>query len=478
MKGTTLAAIAERLDEHGIDNVIEGAADTVVVDAFHDDRHPRDGGLFCCVEGASVDGHTRADSAVAAGAVALLCRHSVDVDVPRIIVADVRVAMGPVAALVHGDPSRHLRCVGITGTNGKTTTAALTGAILTTAGGSCEVIGTLTGERTTPEATDLQRQLAGARSRGRDSVVMEVSSHALDQHRVGGMRFDVAVFTNLSRDHLDHHGTMEAYFRAKARLFEADLSTRGVANLDDTHGRLLVDSAPIPMNGFRVSDAEPITSLAPLAFTWEGAPVQMLLAGRFNVSNALAAAAAARLLGIADDDIRAGLEAVPVVPGRFEPIDHGQPFTVVVDYAHTPDGLDGALRTARDIAGGRRVLVTFGAGGDRYREKRPLMGAVAAREADVIVVTTDNPRSEDPAEIAGAILAGVESAETPRAGRTLTIPDRAEAITRIIALAREGDVVIIAGKGHETTQTVGDRVVPFDDRTVAGAALDAAGWIA
>lgn len=476
MSGVQLGAIAEHLGNQGIEVRLHGDPHTVVTDAFHDDRHPRAGGLFCCVQGARVDGHDRAPAAVAAGAVALLCRRPVVADVPALVVADVRAAMGPVAAFVHGNPSRSLRCVGITGTNGKTTTAALTGGILTAAGASCEVIGTLTQERTTPEATDLQRDLAAALARGRDHVVMEVSSHALDQHRVDGIHFDVAVFTNLSRDHLDYHDTMEAYFRAKARLFEPTEADRGVVNLDDAHGRLIADSAQIPVHGFSERDAEPVTALAPLRFQWAGEPVALQLSGRFNVSNALAAATTARELGVDDEHIRRGLAAVPVVPGRFESIDAGQPFTVIVDYAHTPDGLDGALAAARDIAGTARVLVAFGAGGDRDRDKRPAMGAAAARGADVIVLTTDNPRSEDPARIAAAIGHGIDVAEDSRSGTVETIPDRAEAITRILGLAREGDVVVIAGKGHETTQTIGEEVFAFDDRDAARGALAAAGW--
>lgn len=476
MSGVELGTIRDHLERSGIPARVQGAPDVVVRDAFHDDRRPRPDALFCCVQGTRFDGHDRAHDAVRAGAVALLCRRPLDLAVPQIVVSDVRVAMGPVAALIHGHPAAALHCVGITGTNGKTTTAALLAGILTAAGDTPEVIGTLTGERTTPEATDLQRGLATARSRGRDAVVVEVSSHALEQHRVDGIRFDVAVFTNLSRDHLDYHGTMEDYFRAKARLFEPDLAAHGVVDTDDAHGRLLADSARIPIRRFGRADAEPVRSLAPLEFTWAGEPVYMSLAGDFNISNALAAATAARTLGVDDDHIRTGLGTVRHVPGRFETVRGGQPFTVVVDYAHTPDGLAGALTAARGIAGQNRVLVTFGAGGDRDRDKRPMMGAAAARVADVIVVTSDNPRSEDPAVIAEQIRSGIATAEEARVGTIEVELDRAAAIARVIALAREGDVVMIAGKGHETTQTVGDRVVDFDDRSTARAMLHQAGF--
>lgn len=476
MTGVPLTAVTDRLGSVGLPATITGDPGVVVDDVFHDDRQVRPGGLFCCVEGTRFDGHDRAGAAVRAGAVALLCAHPVDVAVPQIVVADVRASMGPAAAVVHGDPATRLRCIGITGTNGKTTTAALLAEILRAAGSSPQVIGTLTGVRTTPEAPELQRRLAAASRAGADVVVMEVSSHALAQHRVDGMRFDLAVFTNLSRDHLDYHGTMEEYFRAKARLFEPELADQGVVDTDDTHGRLLADSAPIPVRTFGHADAEPIIDLAPIEFTWAGAPVTMALAGDFNISNALAAATAASVLGIDDATIRAGLAAAPVVPGRFETVDAGQPFTVVVDYAHTPDGLAGALAAARRVAGDARVLVAFGAGGDRDRDKRPLMGAAAARGAEVVVITTDNPRSEDPDGIAEAIRYGIDQADTVRGPVVHTIADRRRAITEIVALAREGDVVVIAGKGHETTQTIGDTVFDFDDRVVVGEALAAAGW--
>ena len=461
MSHTDTAAVVARLADRGFDASLRGDGGTRIVDVFHAHDRVEPGGLFCCVVGARTDGHDHARAAVAAGAVAVLCERPRGLGVPEIVVSDVRAAMGHVAALVHGDPATSVRCVGVTGTNGKTTTAALLAGILRADGRDPAVFGTLTGVRTTPEATDLQRDLARARDDGHTDVVMEVSSHALALHRVNGVRFAMAVFTNLSRDHLDFHGTMEDYFRAKARLFEDDLSDRGVVDVDDAHGRLLRDAAAIPVEGFGLQDGEPVTGLAPAAFTWRGAPVDLALAGRFNVANALAAATAAAMLEIDDDVIRRGLEATPSVPGRFEMIPTGQNFGVIVDFAHTPDGLDKALAAAREIAGPARVLLVFGAGGDRDPTKRPLMGAAAAA-ADLVVVTNDNPRSEPPEQIAAEILAGI-----PDGVPTTVELDRRAAIALAIAEAGAGDVVLIAGKGHESTQTEGDTVRPFDDRVVA-----------
>lgn len=299
---------------------------------------------------------------------------------------------------------------------------------------------------------------------------MEVSSHALDQHRVDGTRFRVAVFTNLSRDHLDHHGDMGAYFQAKARLFRPDLCDVAVLNLDDPHGRLLRDAAEVPSTGYELADAQDLRLAADGSrFVWRGTPVHVPVAGRFNVANALAAATAAAELGVTPDQVAAGLASVPPVPGRFERVDAGQPFLAVVDYAHTPDGLEQLLVTARELAGAGRVLLVFGAGGDRDATKRPAMGEVAARLADVVIVTTDNPRHEDPDAIISEVHAGMEDP------RDLTVePDRRTAIERAVRVAAPGDVLLVAGKGHETTQTVGDVASPFDDRVVLREALEVA----
>jgi UDP-N-acetylmuramoyl-L-alanyl-D-glutamate--2,6-diaminopimelate ligase len=436
--------------------------------AVHDSRAVEAGDVFCCVTGAHHDGHDHAPAAVAAGAALLVCERPLGLGVPELRVRSVRAAMGPIAAALVGHPSERLEVVGITGTNGKTTVAHLLAATLEAAGRSCGVIGTLTGTRTTPEAPELQDRLATLADDGTRAVAMEVSSHALDLHRVDGTRFRVAVFTNLSRDHLDHHGDMAAYFQAKARLFEPELSDAAVCNLDDPYGRLLVDAARIPTVGYSLADAEDL-ELGPSGsrFRWRGADVELPLAGRFNVSNALAVATVAAELGLEPAEVARGLAGGAPVPGRFERVDVGQGFLAVVDYAHTPDGLEQLLRSARELVAGR-VIVVFGAGGDRDRSKRAPMGEVASRLADVVVLTTDNPRSEAPAAIISEVRRGMEDDVDLRVE-----PDRRAAIALAVAEAADGDVVVVAGKGHETTQVIGDDVRPFDDRAELRAALGA-----
>jgi UDP-N-acetylmuramoyl-L-alanyl-D-glutamate--2,6-diaminopimelate ligase len=337
--------------------------------------------------------------------------------------------------------------------------------VLAHAGRQTGTIGTLTGAYTTPEAPQLQRRLAEFVAQGCSAVVMEVSSHALALFRVAGCRFDVAVFTNLGRDHLDLHGTVERYFAAKATLFTPGLSDRAVVNVDDVHGRLLMDVAEVPTEAFSIDDVDDLyVGVTSHTYRWRGQHVAVGIGGGFNVMNSLAAATACASLGIAPAVIAAGLHDAATVPGRFEPVRAGQPFDVIVDFAHTPDGLREALRAARPSADGARLTVVFGCGGDRDRAKRPEMGAVAVELADLVVVTSDNPRSEDPLEIINAIIAGVP----PDYGdRVVTEPDRRLAIASAFRHAQPGDVVVIAGKGHEATQTIGTRVLPFDDRDVA-----------
>lgn len=451
---------------------VDAADDAVLIRAVtHDSRQVTPGALFCCIPGAATDGHAFAEQAIESGAVALMVERPLPFAVPQLVTASPRRAMALLAASFHGHPSRSMRLVGVTGTNGKTTTTNLLAAVLGRAGLCTAVIGTLTGRHTTPESTDLQRQLAELRDAGTACVVMEVSSHALALERVAGCRFELSVFTNLGRDHLDLHGTIEAYFAAKASLFSPSLSLRGLANCDDPRGRLLADGAAIVMNCFGVADISDL-EVTPVShsYTWRGERIHVGMGGPFNAMNSLAAATAASLLGVEPAVIAQGLSAAPAVPGRFEPIDAGQPFSVIVDYAHTPDGLTEALASVRAVAGEGRLIVVFGCGGDRDREKRPEMGAVAARLADSVVVTSDNPRSESPDAIIGAITAGVPDDYRQR---VVTEPDRRRAITRALLDARPGDVVLIAGKGHETTQTVGSQVLEFDDRAVAREVLEA-----
>ena len=449
----------------------DGAA-TVVRAITHDSRRVAEGSVFVCVRGATVDGHAFASAAIEAGAVALVVDHEVSLNVPQIVVPDTRLALGLLSSAFFGNPSQHLTVIGVTGTNGKTTTTSMIASILEASGISTGVIGTLTGRHTTPEAPDLQQQLSAFVTEGRGAVVMEVSSHALQLHRVAGTHFRAGVFTNLGRDHLDLHGTVEQYFAAKAQLFRPALTDVGVANVDDPHGRLLVDAAPIPMVGFSVDDASDVmVSATEHEYTWRGRRVRVPIGGRFNVMNSLAAATTAEAVGVSIDAIIAGLASVAQVPGRFEAVRAGQPFDVIVDYAHTPDGLREALSAARAVVGDGRLIVVFGCGGDRDREKRPEMGAVAAELADLVIVTSDNPRSEQPGDIIDAILGGVPA---DYRHRVMADPDRTGAIAAAVAEACPGDVVLIAGKGHETTQTIGTATVEFDDRAVARTLLGAA----
>jgi UDP-N-acetylmuramoyl-L-alanyl-D-glutamate--2,6-diaminopimelate ligase len=430
-----------------------------------DSRAVTRGDVFACVRGDHADGHEFAATAVKAGAVALLVDHQLDLPVPQLVVTDTRRAVGPLASYVFGEPSRALTMVGVTGTNGKTTTTQLVASILDHVGRRTGVIGTLTGAHTTPEAPDLQRQLAAFRDAGNSAVAMEVSSHALALHRVDGTHFDVGVFTNLGHDHLDLHGTQERYFAAKAMLFEPQRCGIAVVNIDDVHGRLLADAADVPVVTFSRSDVHNVSvGAAQLSFEWCGVTIAVGIGAEFNVMNTLAAATACRALGIAPADIAAGLAAAQPVPGRFEPIRAGQHFDVIVDYAHTPDGLAAVLAAARACNERGRLTVVFGCGGDRDRAKRPEMGAVAARFADGVIVTSDNPRSEDPHSIIAAIVDGVDA---DARDRVEVEPDRRAAIGRAISQAAAGDIVVIAGKGHENTQTVGAQVLPFDDRQVA-----------
>jgi UDP-N-acetylmuramoyl-L-alanyl-D-glutamate--2,6-diaminopimelate ligase len=444
--------------------LVRGDAATRVSAIVYDSRRVAPGTLFCCLRGGTVDGHEFGPAAVAAGAAALLVDHPLELDVPQIVSADTRSAMGHLSAAFFGHPSRQLSTVGVTGTNGKTTTTHLIAAVFEAAGMPCGVIGTLTGKHTTPEAPDLQALLRGFADEGRAAVAMEVSSHALALHRVDGCRFAAAVFTNLGRDHLDLHHTIDEYFAAKAALFTRELSDIAVVNVDDPYGRLIAERCAIPTTPFGLADISDLV-VAPTAheYTWRGQRVRVGLGGAFNVMNSLAAATTVAALGVAPAAIAAGLAAAPPVPGRFEAVTAGQPFDVIVDYAHTPDGLQAVLTAARDAAPGR-VLVVFGCGGDRDAEKRPQMGAVAAELADAVVITSDNPRSEDPLDIINAVFAGVPAHYR---ARVVIEPERRRAFSLAFQNAGAGDVVVIAGKGHETTQTIGCDVLPFDDRQVA-----------
>jgi UDP-N-acetylmuramoyl-L-alanyl-D-glutamate--2,6-diaminopimelate ligase len=453
-----------------------------------DSRAVVPGALYCCIPGQRFDGHDFAPAAVQAGATALVCQRPLELPVPQVVVAAVRSAVGPLAAALYGHPSRSLTVVGVTGTNGKTTTTALLEAIFTAGGLPAATIGTLSGARTTPEAPELQATLAAFRSEGRAAVAMEVSSHALVQHRVDAIWFAAAIFTNLSQDHLDYHATMDDYFEAKARLFEPGRAAVAVVNADDPWGQRLLNRLRTQPGGasdnlavipFSLLDLDDLTVRPEGSrFRWRGVEVRLRLGGRFNVRNAVAAATAAAALDIDRNAIVAGLEQVEAVRGRFEPVRAGQPFMVLVDYAHTPDGLQAALLAARELADGGagrshsgrgRVIVVFGAGGDRDQAKRPVMGSVAMQQADVAILTSDNPRSEDPWAIIAQIAAGAQ--EGNGKAKLEIEANRAAAIGLALESAEEHDVVVIAGKGHEIVQEAAGRVIAFDDADVAQRAL-------
>jgi UDP-N-acetylmuramoyl-L-alanyl-D-glutamate--2,6-diaminopimelate ligase len=458
------------------------SAEVAAVDL--DSRQVTEGSLFCCVRGAVSDGHDHAAEAVRRGAVALLVERFVDVDVPQVVLpeGEVRRIATELAISLHGDPSKDLEVVGVTGTNGKTTVTHLLAAIFEEHGWQASVIGTLGGARTTPEAPVLQRLLASARDRGKRAVALEVSSHALALGRVDGLRMAAAVFTNLGRDHLDFHRTMEEYFAAKASLFTSAFARIGVVNEDDPYGRRILRSAKMPLVAVSARQASGVErGGAGISFTWRGQRVSMRLRGGFNVANALLAAATASALGVAEETVAAGLSKARPVPGRFEVVPAGLPFDVVVDYAHTPDALEAALLASREQSAGGRVLCVFGCGGNRDREKRPEMGAVAAELADVVVVTSDNPRDEDPRAIIEQVLAGAEEvvARIPRKRSpdgggvqkppvvVLAEPDRRRAIEVAVERALPGDVVLVAGKGHETVIESHGTTTEFDDRVEA-----------
>jgi UDP-N-acetylmuramoyl-L-alanyl-D-glutamate--2,6-diaminopimelate ligase len=483
---------------------LRSGADVLISGLAYDSRSVRAGDLFFCVTGFQGDGHDFAAAAVEAGAVALVVERALGLGVPEVLVENVRAAMGPIAARFHGDPTARLRVIGVTGTNGKTTTAYLVRALLEAGGEQCGLLGTVASVigaverpvvRTTPEAIELQADFRAMLDGGDGACAMEVSSHGLELHRADGIHFAAAIFTNLTRDHLDFHGTMEDYFHAKRLLFQAPLvSPASVVNVGDPYGRRLAGELESAVT-FGVDVAEADYRASDLHGEWDRCRftldtpagqrrVVLPMPGRFNVANAVGALAAAHALGFDLDVLVAGLERGVRVPGRFEPVEEGQDFGVLVDYAHTPDSLENVLAAARELTGngkrdGGRVLCVFGAGGDRDRGKRPLMGEIAARMADVVLVTSDNPRSEEPgqiiAEIMGGVGAGAGEASAGGPARPVrAMEDRRQAIAEAIAEARSGDVVVIAGKGHEQGQEfAGGRKEPFDDATVAGEALRA-----
>jgi UDP-N-acetylmuramoyl-L-alanyl-D-glutamate--2,6-diaminopimelate ligase len=469
-------------------------AGAVCTGVTHDSREAGPGTVFVALRGRHADGTAYAPQAVAAGAAAVVAETAPAAAsaVPWIVVSDGRAALATLACEYFGHPSREMRVVGITGTNGKTTTSYLVQAMLEAAGIRSGLMGTvayriggrtLEASHTTPEAPVVQRLMREMVSAGCRACVMEVSSHALALRRADGIRFAAAVFTNLTRDHLDFHASMEDYFAAKRRLFDMlPAGAPAVVNVDDPRGQTLADAAgtPVTYGISRPADVSP----GPLSFDLSGlqfevrtprGPVRVrsALVGRPNVYNILAAVAAAAAIDVPLEAIERGLQNVAGVPGRFQLASaEGDDVTVIVDYAHTDDALRNLLETARPMAL-RRLITVFGAGGDRDRTKRPLMGMVAARLSDVVIVTSDNPRSEDPQRIIDEVMRGADAETRTSHASVSSMPDRREAIHAAVRQARPGDVVLIAGKGHETWQEIAGTRFPFDDVAVARDALEA-----
>ena len=488
--------LGELLRASGIAAELSGDASVEITGLAYDSRRAGPGTLLFCFPGERTDGHDFASAAVEAGAAALVVERALDLEVPQARVEDARAAMAPIAATFNGDPTAELGVIGITGTNGKTTTAFLVRHLLESAGHRCGLLGTVQqvvgGQveevvRTTPEAIDLQRTFDRMLSSGDGYCAMEVSSHALVLHRADAIHFAAKVFTNLSQDHLDFHADMEDYFEAKRLLFLSEggapiVELEGgisVVNADDPYGRRLAEDLDRGPGGecisYSAAGGDADLSASDVSFDASGSrftcatpdgelDVRIPLPGDFNVANALAALGVARALGLDLGRAAAALASAEQVPGRFESIDEGQPFAVVVDYAHTPDSLENVLEAARRVTTGRLISV-FGAGGDRDRDKRPLMGRAGAQLSDVAVVTSDNPRYEDPASIIEQIGAGID--ETA-AAEVAVEQDRRAAIAMALGMAGEGDTVVIAGKGHEQGQEFENgRKIPFDDRDVA-----------
>ena len=478
---------------------IMGNAGAEITGIEHDSRKVGRGTLFVCIPGAHVDGHDFIPRAVEQGAAAILTTRGIEPparegeEIPVLRVPELLPALDTIVPAFHGYPAQSMRIVGITGTNGKTTTSYLIREILRSAGRKVGLIGTiqimieeerLPIHNTTPDVVELQNILATMRDRGIDSVVMEVSSHALDQGRVAGIEFDTAVFTNLTQDHLDYHGTLENYKMAKAKLFDMvgrpgrKQGKTAVVNGDDAAGATMLEHASCRHlvygiehgSDIRAEDIEVHGSGASLALrgSFGVMPLTLHITGIFNVYNVMAATGAALAEGISPDTIKAALEKFASVPGRFELVDEGQGFSVIVDYAHTPDGVENVLNTARQITRGR-ILAVFGCGGDRDRTKRPIMGRIAARLADYVIATSDNPRTENPETILDEVEAGVLECIDQKPHER--IADRRAAIFRAVALAHSGDIVVILGKGHEDYQILADRTIHFDDRETAREAI-------
>lgn len=483
-----------------VDCEIRGDSGVLVSGIEYDSRRVSPGDLFCCIPGLSSDGHDFAPAAAKAGARALLVERWIDAEpaseLPQLKAPRARVAMADLACVYYGHPSRDMQVAGITGTNGKTSTAFMAESILRHAGLVTAIVGTVETRiadevepagRTTPESPDLQELFWRMTKAGVEAVAIEVSSHALELERTAGTKFAVAAFTNLSQDHLDFHQTMEDYYRSKRKLFEHGLAGPAVINADDPWAVRIPDELPDletisysldPSSGASLVARDINYSGDVGEFVIDGAmgrwSVNLAIPARFAISNALAAAGIAFGLGIDGSSVAAGLSAIRSIPGRFEPVRRDQPFLVIVDYAHTPDAVASVLASARGRVGeGGRLYVVIGCGGDRDRAKRPLMAKAAVDGADFTYLTSDNPRSEEPRQIIEEMLAGLGDGDEDSYAVEI---DRRGAIAAALGSARSGDAVVIAGKGHESGQTIGGETLPFDDRIVAGEELEALGY--
>jgi UDP-N-acetylmuramoyl-L-alanyl-D-glutamate--2,6-diaminopimelate ligase len=476
-----------------------GAAngDLEIAEVAYDSRKVNPGTLFVAIRGEKTDGNNFVSDAMARGAVAIVSEmtkpETLPAEIPWIKVQDARKALAGVAANYFGRPADVLKLVGVTGTNGKTTTSYLVDSILRAAGCEVGLFGTIAyrlvretrpASHTTPESLDLQSFLADVVRAGGTHAVLEASSHALALDRLWGCPFAVAIFTNLTRDHLDYHKTFDEYFAAKRRLFEgtgAAAPGAAVINRDDAYGKQLAGLAARTLTyglepGAEITTRKPAISFSGIEFTAETPlgkiEIRSPLVGRINVYNILAAIGAGVALDLAREVIAAGVAQLSAVPGRFERIDAGQPFLVVVDYAHTDDALRNLLSTAKELNADGRIITLFGCGGDRDRAKRPLMGEAAGRSSDIVVLTSDNPRSEDPLLIINDAIVGVQRTKA----KSLVEPDRERAIEIALNEARAGDIVLLAGKGHETSQVLRDRTIAFDDREMARRKLRQRGY--
>ena len=464
-----------------------GDMEAEIASVTSNSREKVEKGLFFCIPGARFDAHDYAPQAIENGCAALVVERYLDIDVPQVRVSNARAAMSRMAAAFYGHPAKDMKLVGITGTKGKTTSTYLLKAILEQAGHKCGLIGTtgnmigsklLKGSLTTPDPIDLQRTLRMMADEGVEYVTMEISAHAIDMHRLDGLTFEVGCYTNLSQDHLDYFHTMENYFETKKKFFTTGMVRNAAVNVDEETAPQVLQALEIPRLTYGICapadlfarDIEITEDGVSFELQLQGmhhVQINLMMTGMFNVYNAMAAASCAMILGISAEDIKAGLEGMPSVPGRIEMLPTGTPYRVILDYSHVPDALENILTTVRQFAKAK-VIALFGCGGDRDRGKRPMMGEIGGRLADLSILTSDNPRTEDPM----AILAAIEEGIKPTGGEYVVIENRREAIRYALETAEAGDVVVLAGKGHETYQEINGVKHPFDEKVVVQELLE------